>query len=59
MATKTTTHRTGYYVWIFGDRSWHRTRDGAERRAIEAQSYCANVQVIECASGALVSGRPE
>jgi len=52
-------HRTGYYVWIYGDRHWHRTLRGAEARAIEAGAYCHNVQIIECATGELVSGRPE
>jgi hypothetical protein len=51
--------RTGYIVYAYGEKWWHRTWKGAERRAIKCQNHCHNVQIIDCATGDLVSGRPE
>ncbi|MBU2177748.1 MAG: hypothetical protein KJ556_21860, partial [Gammaproteobacteria bacterium] len=39
--SSTRTHRTGYLVFVFGDRYWHRTRLGAERRMARAQSWAS------------------
>ena len=52
-------HKTGFYVWIHGDRHWHRTIDGAVRQKIEAQNYCSNVQIIDVETGKLIRGNPE
>ena len=52
-------HSTGYMVGIYGESYWHRSLERAEARAIEAARYCTNVQVLDCATGELVSGRPE
>ena len=56
---KTITREKGYMVYIYGNKYLHRTLRGAERRAAEAQNWCHNVQIIECATGKLVAGRPE
>ena len=53
------TRKTGYHVWIYGDKYWHRTLTGAERRAVGAQNHCHNIQIIEVATGNLVGGKPE
>jgi hypothetical protein len=52
-------HRTGYHVYAHGLKSWHRTLAGARRRARREQRWCSNVQIIEVATGDLLSGRPE
>jgi hypothetical protein len=50
---------TGYYVWLYGERYWHRCLDRAIARAERAAAtYCDCAQVIEVATGALVYGRP-
>lgn len=48
--------KTGYYCHQFGLRYWHRTLDGAIRRANEfwARDFA---QVIDAATGELVYGR--
>lgn len=51
MTTKTTEHKTGYHVWTYGIRSWHRTLDGAHRKAMSAQNWCSDVQIIDVATG--------
>ena len=51
--------KTGYNVRIYGERYWHRSLDAARKRAIKAQNYCHNVQIIEVKTGKLISGRPE
>jgi hypothetical protein len=45
--------KTGYYVWLFGDRYWHRTLEGAGQRLREAQNWCngEHAQCIEAATG--------
>ena len=54
------THRTGYHVWIFGLRYWHRTYEGAERRMIDAQSWAnGHIQIIDVATGSLLAGWKE
>ena len=55
----TKNHKTGYYVWIFGEGFWHRTLNGAKKRAIDAQNYCHNVQIISCETGKLICGHRE
>ena len=52
-------HKTGYHVWIYDEKFWHRSINGAERRSAQAQNYCHNVQIIEVSTGQLVGGRPE
>ena len=52
-------HRTGYHVWAYGERTWHRTFNGALKRKQEAANWCHNVQIIEVATGRLVDGKPE
>lgn len=47
---------TGYMVWQYGEKHWHRTLDGAMRRANEAWAKDV-AQVIELATGDLVYGR--
>ena len=51
-------HRTGYHVWVYGERYWHRTLAGAERRMLAAQRWAMDIQIIEIATGHLVAGRP-
>ena len=53
-----TTHKTGYNVYLYGERFWHRSLDAAIARARNAR-YCSNPQVVEISSGALMYGRPE
>jgi hypothetical protein len=50
-------HRTGYHVWLYGERWWHRTLDGAIRRASRALGYCSGEhnQIINVATGQQVS----
>jgi hypothetical protein len=43
--------QSGYYVWIGGEKSWHRTRRAAERRASKAQSQGYTVQIDCCRCG--------
>jgi len=51
-------HKTGYHVWQYGQCYWHRTLEGALRRASE--SWAAHVaQVIDCATGKILHGRPQ
>ncbi|MCJ7442997.1 MAG: hypothetical protein MUO26_00435 [Methanotrichaceae archaeon] len=40
-------NKTGYNVLIYGNVYWHRTLEGAEKRARDAQHYCHNIQIIE------------
>jgi hypothetical protein len=51
-------HTTGWNVWLYGERFWHRSLDAAIRRATKA-TYCNNPQVIDVATGKLVYGNPE
>lgn len=46
-------HKTGYNVYLFGERFWHRTVKGAQRRSVAAQNYCngEHNQIIEIATG--------
>lgn len=54
----TRTHRTGYHVWIYGDRYWHRTLAGAERHMIRAQGWAnGSIQIISVRTGELVAGK--
>ena len=51
------THCTGYHVWIFGDRYWHRTLRCAERRMIRAQQWATGfIQIVEAGTGEMVAG---
>ena len=55
--SSTRTHHTGFAVWVFGDRYWHRTRLGAERRMIREQSWASgHIQIINLATGEMVAG---
>lgn len=51
-------HKTGYLVWQFGQVHWHRKLDAALRHASEFWA-ASHAQVIECATGILVYGRPQ
>lgn len=51
-------HRTGYHVWLYGRRYWHRTLAGATRRADAAQGWCNDAQIIQVSTGLLVYGYP-
>jgi len=52
-------HKTGYNVWAYGIKTWHRTHEGAIKEAIKTTRWCHNVQIIDCKTGNLVSGKPE
>ena len=55
--SSTRTHRTGYLIFVFGDRYWHRTLQGAERRMIREQSWASgHIQIINLATGEMVAG---
>ena len=50
-------HKTGYIVSIFGDSYWHRTYEGAEKRAMKARNYANGfIQIEDIESGKLVYG---
>jgi hypothetical protein len=49
---------SGYFVRAYGEKWWHRTLEGAEKRA-SGLHYCHNVHITDCKTGKLVSGRPE
>ena len=49
--------KVGYWVYSYGDRSWHRTLKGALRRFGVNLAWCDQGQVVEVSSGALVAGR--
>jgi len=51
-------HKTGYYVWVYGDKYWHRTFEGAMARAVEADAYCNEVQIIDAETGEQVADYP-
>lgn len=51
-------HATGYYVYIYGERYWHRSLSAAIARAYESRKWCLNPQVIEIKTGSLMLGRP-
>ena len=53
------THKTGYHVYAYGEKTWHRTLEGAKKRKQEAQNWCHNVQIIKVATGELINGNPE
>lgn len=46
-----TTHTTGYHVWLYGDCYWHRSLDRAIDRVNAASGWCSDGQVIEVATG--------
>lgn len=46
-----TKHKTGYHVWIYGRKYWHRTLEGAIRRAREESYHLQDAQIIEVATG--------
>ena len=50
------THKTGYHVWLFGQKFWHRSLDLAIGRAMAAR-YCPQAQVIEVSTGRLMYGQ--
>ena len=54
-STKTHTHHTGYHVWTYGKKSWHRTRTGAHREAVLAERWCSDVNIVSCETGNEVS----
>jgi hypothetical protein len=43
-------HKTGFHCWLYGMCYWHRTLEGAQKRAAAAQ-WCSDAQVIEVATG--------
>ena len=52
-------HKTGYEVSVFGESWWHRTYEGAEKRAIEAENYANGfIQIVDLKTGKLVYGQP-
>ena len=60
MAKKSIAHKTGYMVYIFGNSYWHRSLEGAKKRAIKAQNYAnGQIQIINVETGKLVYGRPQ
>ena len=50
-------HKSGYHVWIYGEKSWHRSLDRAIAKAEAARNYCQNL--IEIQTSELKYGRPE
>jgi hypothetical protein len=48
-------NKSGYNVWAYGEKSWHRTIKGAEKKAKTAANYCNDVQIIEVATGKKVN----
>ena len=41
--------KTGYYVWIFGDKFWHRILDRAWKRTQKAQKYASGfIHIVRC-----------
>jgi len=55
---KISEHKTGYYVWLYGEKFWHRSLDAAIRQ-VEKQTYCSIPQIIEIGTGELVYGSPQ
>jgi hypothetical protein len=51
--SKYPTHKTGYHVWIYGIRYWHRTLEAARRNARRFYTLGAgdNLQIVEVATG--------
>jgi len=47
------THKTGYWVYLFGEKFWHRTLNGARKRSQEAENYCQGEhnQIIKVETG--------
>lgn len=41
-------HNTGWYCWIYGERTWHRTHEGAYKRACRNSNWASNI-TIDCA----------
>ena len=37
-------HKTGYHVYLYGEKFWHRTIDGARKRSEAARNYCNGEQ---------------
>jgi len=54
-------HKTGYHVWVGGDKYWHQKQERAIARATAPGNWYARdiTQVIEVATGALIWGRPQ
>lgn len=50
--------KTGYNVYLHGQRYWHRSEDAAINRATAARNWCSDAQVIEVSTGRLCYGRP-
>lgn len=51
-------HKNGYLVWQYGQVHWHRSIARALMRANEFWAR-DHAQVIECATGILLFGRPQ
>lgn len=45
----------GYYVWIYGERSWHRTWEAASRVACKVLADAEHINVIDVATGKSVA----
>lgn len=47
------THKTGYWVYLFGEKFWHRTLAGAQKRSRDAENYCRGEhnQIINVETG--------
>ena len=59
MEKKKIEHKTGFHVYLYGRKFWHRLPWTATDRARKAADYCRNPQVIEVETGKLIYGRPE
>ena len=46
-------HKTGYHVWLYGVRYWHRTLRGAGSKLRDTGNWCnaQDAQCIEVATG--------
>ena len=51
-------HKTGYNVWLYGEKFWHRTYKGARDRVNKA-FYCSEPQIIDCKTGEQVFHDPK
>lgn len=51
--------KTGFIVCVYSEQRWFRSLTQAKAYAIRQESYCDNVQIINCVTGELIYGRPE
>lgn len=51
--------KTGFIVCVYSEQRWFPSLPQAKAYALRQESFCENVQIISCATGEMIYGRPE